>query len=246
MEAKGQSIKVSVNQGIKTTEQYFKEMNKIGRIGMLISLVLLIGVPVLFCTIYDVFPTFSQFMGASGGLLAIFIPMGIANVMVYVPLLGTGTYLALITGNLINLKIPAAVNANQIADTNPGSEEADVIATLAIGISSMLTIVVIAIGVLLLVPLEPILTLPTVKLATKYILPALFGSMLAGMIFPTGKVRVEKQWTAGILPFCLVLVYSYLKGGLGTLQGAALLLMLPVTIFSAKVLYKKGIIKYNK
>ncbi|MFR7768209.1 MAG: hypothetical protein ACLU0Z_06385 [Oscillospiraceae bacterium] len=102
----------------------------------------------------------------------------VAEFLIYTPMLGAGGgYLAFITGNLINMKIPCAVNARDIAGTKTGTAENEIISTLSIATSSLVTIVVLALGVALLVPLQPVLQSPVLQPAFANVVPALFGAM---------------------------------------------------------------------
>ena len=102
----------------------------------------------------------------------------VAEYLIYVPMLGAGgTYLAFITGNLINMKIPCAVTARDIVGVKSGTPENEIISTLSIAVSSLVTILVLALGVLLLIPLQPFLQSPTLQPAFDNVVPALFGAM---------------------------------------------------------------------
>ena len=102
----------------------------------------------------------------------------VAEFLIYTPMLGAGGgYLAFITGNLINMKIPCAVNARDIVGTKTGTAENEIISTLSIATSSLVTIVVLALGVALLVPLQPVLQSPVLQPAFANVVPALFGAM---------------------------------------------------------------------
>lgn len=230
---------------MRTSEQYKKEIHLTGRIGLLITIIILLTVPVIICSVYDIFPTFKQFMLSASGLLAIFVPLTISEVISFTPLLGSAAYLTFITGNIMNLKFPCAKGAMDVAGVTPGTEKADVIATLSVGVSSMLTILIIAAGVLLLVPLTPILQLPAIKTATDYMLPSLFGALALSLLKSSGEVQVKNTWMAGLLPFILILVINIFIYPLAGLEGVALLLMIPLTILCAKILHKKGIIKVS-
>ena len=59
-----------------------------------------------------------------------------------------GGYLAFITGNLINMKIPCAVNARDMVGAKTGTPENEIISTISIATSSLVTILVLAVGVL--------------------------------------------------------------------------------------------------
>ena len=102
----------------------------------------------------------------------------VVEFLVYTPMLGAGgSYLAFITGNLINMKIPCAMNAKELVDAKSGTAENEVIATLSIATSALVTIVVLALGVVLLIPLQPVLQSPVLAPAFANVVPALFGAM---------------------------------------------------------------------
>ena len=101
-----------------------------------------------------------------------------AEFLIYTPMLGSGGgYLAFITGNLINMKIPCAMNARDMVGAEAGTIENEIISTISIATSSLVTIVVLALGVLLMVPLQPILQSPVLQPAFENVVPALFGAM---------------------------------------------------------------------
>jgi hypothetical protein len=65
-------------------------------------------------------------------------------------------------------------------------------------------------GVILLVPLQPLLTMPAVKTATAYMLPALFGSLFLGMFNENcGNFVAKGKLKCAVLPFILVLVVNH-------------------------------------
>ena len=141
-------------------EQFNRRTHVLGRIVSAITLVLLVGAPFLIGTFLGAMPD----MGAvAKGFLSVGLVWTVSSVaefLIYTPMLGAGGgYLAFITGNLINMKIPCAVNARDIVGTKTGTAENEIISTLSIATSSLVTIVVLALGVALLV------------------VPALFGAM---------------------------------------------------------------------
>lgn len=159
-------------------EQFNRRTHVLGRTVCVITLVLLVGAPFLIGTFLGAMPD----MGAVGkGFLSVGIVWAVASVaefLIYTPMLGAGGgYLAFITGNLINMKIPCAVNARDIVGTKTGTAENEIISTLSIATSSLVTIVVLALGVALLVPLQPVLQSPVLQPAFANVVPALFGAM---------------------------------------------------------------------
>ena len=159
-------------------EQFNRRTHVLGRIVSAITLVLLVGAPFLIGTFLGAMPD----MGAVGkGFLSVGLVWTVSSVaefLIYTPMLGAGGgYLAFITGNLINMKIPCAVNARDIVGTKTGTAENEIISTLSIATSSLVTIVVLALGVALLVPLQPVLQSPVLQPAFANVVPALFGAM---------------------------------------------------------------------
>ena len=157
---------------------YTRGTHRIGRICTLITLCLLVSAPFLM----------GSYLGALldlGAVAKAFLSVGlvwtvssVVEFLIYTPMLGAGGgYLAFITGNLINMKIPCALNARDIVGAKTGTPENEIISTLSIAISSLVTILVLAFGVLLLTPLQPILQSEALQPAFSNVVPALFGAM---------------------------------------------------------------------
>ena len=162
----------------KNYESYLKSTHRLGRIVSIITLVLLVGAPFAIGTLLGAGPD----LGAvARGFLSVGLVWTVSSVvefLVYTPMLGAGgSYLAFITGNLINMKIPCAMNAKELVDAKSGTAENEVIATLSIATSALVTIVVLALGVVLLIPLQPVLQSPVLAPAFANVVPALFGAM---------------------------------------------------------------------
>ncbi len=162
----------------KNYESYLKSTHRLGRIVSIITLVLLVGAPFAIGTLLGAGPD----LGAvARGFLSVGLVWTVSSVvefLVYTPMLGAGgSYLAFITGNLINMKIPCAMNAKELVDAKSGTAENEVIATLSIATSALVTIVVLALGVALLIPLQPVLQSPVLAPAFANVVPALFGAM---------------------------------------------------------------------
>ena len=163
-------------------KEYFDKYNKnthiIGRAVSLITLVLLVGAPFVIGNVIGASPNLVAVVKGFASVGLIWTVSSVVEFLVYTPMLGAGGgYLAFITGNLINMKIPCAMNAKDMAGTKSGTTENEIISTLSIASSSLTTIVILALGVLLLVPLQPILQSPALQPAFSNVVPALFGAM---------------------------------------------------------------------
>ena len=159
-------------------EAYLKSTHRIGRTVSVITLILLVGAPFAIGTLLGAAPDLSAVARAFLSVGLVWTVSSVVEYLVYTPMLGAGgSYLAFITGNLINMKIPCAMNAKELVDAKSGTAENEVIATLSIATSSLVTIVVLALGVVLLIPLQPVLQSPVLAPAFANVVPALFGAM---------------------------------------------------------------------
>ena len=162
----------------KIYEDYLKGTHRLGRLVSVLTLIMLVGAPFLIGAILGAMPDLGA---AARGFLAaglVWTASSVVEYLVYTPMLGAGgSYLAFITGNLINMKIPCAMNARELTDARTGTAENEVISTLSIAVSSLVTIVVLALGVLLMIPLQPVLQSPALQPAFDNVVPALFGAM---------------------------------------------------------------------
>ena len=157
---------------------YTRGTHRIGRICTVITLILLVGAPFLMGTYLGALPDLGAVAKAFLAVGLVWTVSSVVEFLIYTPMLGAGGgYLAFITGNLINMKIPCAVNARDIVGAKTGTPENEIISTLSIATSSLVTILVLAFGVLLLTPLQPILQSEALQPAFSNVVPALFGAM---------------------------------------------------------------------
>ena len=167
-----------MNEKKEYLEKYNRTTHILGRTVSAIALILLVGAPFLIGSILGAMPNLGAVAKGFVSVGLIWTISSVVEFLVYTPMLGAGGgYLAFITGNLINMKIPCAMNAREIAHTQSGTTENEIISTLSIAASSLTTIVVLAAGVLLLVPLQPILQSEVLQPAFANVVPALFGAM---------------------------------------------------------------------
>jgi hypothetical protein len=162
--------------------------------------------------------------------------VGVVETITFLPMLGMGgTYLSFVTGNISNLKLPCALAALQQADVKANSEEGEVVSTIAIAVSSIVTTVIVLLGLILIVPLTPILSAPVLDPAFDQILPALFGSL--------GVAFVSRAWKIAIAPVALMLILFI---SLPFLNAGTVGIMVPVsalfTIGVSRILYKKHLL----
>ena len=159
-------------------EKYTETTHRIGKIASLIVLVLLIGAPFLIGSYLGAYPDLAAAGKGFFSVGLIWMISSVAEFLIYTTMLGSGGgYLAFITGNLINMKIPCAINARDMVGAKSGTRENEIISTLSIATSSLVTILVLAVGVAALTPLRPFLQEPALQPAFDNVVPSLFGAM---------------------------------------------------------------------
>ncbi len=221
---------------MKTELTYMDRVHRWGTAWNLSVMVILLLFPVAVGLIFQAPPDIN---GLLMGLLAtapMYWAVGVIETFTFIPMLGAGgSYLSFVTGNISNLKLPCAINALEQANVKANSEEGEVVSTIAIAVSSIVTTVIIILGVLLITPLTPILEAPVLEPAFAQILPALFGGL--------GVAFISKNWRIAIAPVALMLILFI---AVPALNSSTVGIMVPVsvlfTIGVSRVLYKKGLL----
>lgn len=167
-----------MNEKEKFLNQLNNSLHRIGRIMTILVILCLVAVPFVIASIYHTSVDMEGFLAGFAKVAIIYVPVAIVEFLVYAPMLGTGgSYLSFITGNVTNMKIPCAMNARDIAKTEVGTPENEIITTLSTATSAIVTTLVIVAGVILLVPLQPLLQSETLLPAFNNVVPALFGAL---------------------------------------------------------------------
>ena len=159
-------------------EEFNNKLHRLGRITLVLSVVFLVALPFVFGAFFGVSPDMGGFFSGFAKVGVIYIPVAIVEFLVYTPMLGVGgSYLSFITGNVTNMKIPCVMNSKEIAGTTDGTPEHEIISTISVATSAIVTTLVIALGVILMVPLQPVLQNPALLPAFNNVVPALFGAL---------------------------------------------------------------------
>lgn len=215
---------------------YMDSVHRDGRIWNLCMMFVIIMFPIIVGIVFQAMPDWAA---VGKGLIAtapMYWAVGVVETITFIPMLGAGgSYLSFVTGNISNLKLPCALNALESAQVSPKTEEGEIVSTIAIAVSSIVTTVIIILGVILIIPLSPLLENPSLKPAFDQLLPALFGAL--------GVVFISKNWKIAIAPIVLMLILFVFVPAVNT---STVGIMVPVgvvfTLAVSRVLYKKGIL----
>ncbi|MTI65632.1 MAG: hypothetical protein FH753_03440 [Firmicutes bacterium] len=221
-----------IDNNTLTSQKFEKKVHRLGKATILTGIILSLLVPVLLWIIHGVFPPMKQLLLGIGTVSSFMIPLSIAEILAFYPILGSsGIYMAYTTGNIANLKLPSAAIGMEVANVKPSTKEGEVISTIAMAGSVIVSEIILVVGVILLVPISHKLNNPLLKPAFEQILPALFGAL--------GAYYILKEWKLAIVPLTIGIIFSAFN-----LQTA---ISVPIcvlcSIIAAKFLYKKGKIK---
>lgn len=221
---------------MKKNLTYMESVHRDGRIWGIIVALILLCFPLALCIIFKTLPNTEVLIKGVIATAPMYWAVGIVEIFTYVPMLGAGgTYLSFVTGNISNLKLPCAIDAMERANVKASSEEGEVISTISIAVSSIVTTIIIIVGVICIVPLTPVLESPILKPAFDMILPALFGGLAV--------VFISKNLKLSIAPIVLMLALFIF---VPALNAGTVGIMVPVgvlfTVGVARILYKKGIL----
>ena len=212
---------------------YSEKIHLWGRIWCSLALVMFMLFPVAASIYYGAWPGGMALFKGLMGVVPIFWTVGAIEAFTFSPMLGSGgSYLGFVTGNLTNLKVPCAFNAMEIAGVKPGTEEGELISTIAIAVSSIVTTLSIFMGVLLLSQLQPILESEMLAPAFANILPSLFGAL--------GVVFISKNWKIALAPILFMLVLFIAVPSLAKSVSILVPVGAIIAIAAARILYKKG------
>ena len=221
---------------MKKNLSYIDSVHRDGTIWNLGVMLLLMAFPIAVAVIFGASPDWGALVVGLISTAPMYWAVGVIETITFVPMLGAGgSYLSFVTGNISNLKLPCAINALEQNEVSASSEEGEIISTIAIATSSIVTTIIILIGVICIVPLTPILEAPVLEPAFAQMLPALFGGL--------GVAFVSKNWKISIAPVVLMLVLFIF---VPALDSSTVGIMVPVsvlfTIAVGRILYKRGVV----
>lgn len=223
------------------SDSYLESTHRIGRISGIGAVLLILMVPAVITFVFrnEISLDFSRTLSAIITLTAIYGVVSVVEVVSYCPFLGTGgTYLSFITGNIMNMKLPVAMNSLRVNKLDRDSDEAEVVTTLAIGASSIVTTLILFLGMLFLGKLlVPIITGPALAPAFNNVTPALTGALAAPYFMKNKKLSIPTV-IAGCLLY-LVLGYAFMSAN----YSYFMLAFIVISFLCYLGLYKVGFMK---
>jgi hypothetical protein len=215
-------------------KSYESTLHTLGRWSTAIVLAALISVPLLIGLVFSIRIDIPATGAVILGVISMFGVISAIEFVSYAPILGIGgQYLAFITGNIANMKLPAAINSVKVSGYAPGSKEAEIVSTIAIAISTLVTTAILAVGMIFLGSLLPVLQSPALTPAFTNMIPALLGALATPFFLKDYKTASVPMVLAAILT--LILGYAVIS----QLQAFIMPVMLAVAIGWAYFLFKR-------
>ncbi|MDL2314365.1 hypothetical protein LJC36_05230 [Desulfovibrio sp. OttesenSCG-928-C14] len=214
--------------------EYLPYIIKWGRLTNWTAVVLCFCPALVLAFVFDLMPPASAILN---GFIAIASAVGViwfVEPISYFPIIGVaGTYMAFMSGNIGNLRIPCAMIAQKIAGVEPGTNEGSIVATLGISVSIVVNITILTIGIIAGAKVLQALP-PSVNSALQLLLPALFGAIFVQ--FAMAKLRLAPI----VLAICLLLTLGVKAGIVPGYLSTLLAVFASIAI--AVLMYKKKII----
>ena len=210
---------------------YMDKVHTWGRIWCVAALLFFLSIPLAISLHFGVTPRM-EIIGKGVASIAFFFATGIVEVIAYSPLLGAGgTYLSFVTGNIMNLKMPCALNAMDNAKVKANTEEGEVVTTIAICSSIIVTTVVIAVfGVIFALnpSFSETMQSDTFAPAFQQVTYTIFGSLAATYFI--------KHWKISIFPIAAISLILVFAGNLAI--GVLIPVGVVLAMVGAHVMYK--------
>ncbi len=228
----------------KELDSYQIGIHRLGRITSAIIVIALIAVPLVVTVssgvMIDIPTTIKGFIG-------IFSLMGILTFVEffsYTPLMGPGAmYLTFITGNTINMKLPAAMSSVKLSGVEQGSREAELISLIAVAVSSLVTVVILTLGMIGMSFLLPIMQSPQLQPAFANLMPALLGALATPMFFKD-KTAIKAASVPSLIAMAISLGIGF--AAFAQMTSLAMPIFMAIAVGWRYVLYKSELKKTEK
>lgn len=209
-------------------DNYISGITKIGRTTMLLGMVATLA-PALLMTFYFGYnPGISAIIAGAICQISVSGAFWFSEPISYYPIVGrAGLYMTFLSGNTVNVRIPAAISAQQASGHLPGTNKGSIMGTVGMGVSVWVCAILLTISI---IAGETLLAKVPASFMTvlSLIIPALFGG-----IFTQFAIKSPKTGTfALIVCYIMMQVVKILPGNLS-------FLITVVAVFSSIYVAKK-------
>jgi len=226
------------NSSNSVSASWEKSVKRIGISTLIAAMIASFG-PFLYLYFkYGVMPSFDMLMSAWSSVAIAYGALYIIEPLSYFPSLGTsGSYMGWLAGSVAQMRVTSSLVAKDIIGVEDGTQEGEIISTAAIAGSVVINIVVLSVGAIAGYQILGILPEVITNALKAYIVPSIFGAVLAMM----GSSRLN----IAVPSFLVMLVVNYARkaGFLPIPSWSILVFAVLGTMLYARVLFKKGKLK---
>ncbi|MEW9096001.1 MAG: hypothetical protein AB2417_13050 [Clostridiaceae bacterium] len=160
-------------------DKYIKDITRIGRFTMILGIIVSLLPPLVMTVIFGFNPGLGAILAGTISQMSVSGAFYFSEPISYFPIVGrAGLYMGFLSGNLVNMRIPAAVSALEGSGYKSGTDEGAIMGTIGIGVSIWVGIVFLLLSVLAGQTVLAALPQSVTKMLS-LIIPALFGGVFA-------------------------------------------------------------------
>lgn len=181
------------NETMQTTQQiydneYIPYSIKWGRLTSLLGVVASFVPLAVLAIVFDIMPALDAIVAAATIRISACVVYYFVEPISFQPVLGIpGTYMAFLSGNISNLRVPCSSVAQKAAGVEEGTPEGAVLSTSGVAVSIVVNLLILTAGVLLGAQIIAMIPESLVS-ALVYLVPALYGAMLMQMVLYAPKI----------------------------------------------------------
>lgn len=183
--------------------QFSRPVISIGKWTLLLAIPMSF-IPVIYLGIrYGAWPPISSILTAWFLVASVYGVEYFMTPISYYPILGnSGTYMAFLSGNIANVRVPTAMVAQEAVGVKAGTKAGEIIATLGMGGSIISGLIITTLAAFAGTQIISVLPDSVMK-AFDYVLPAIFGALFAlfAIKFP--------KYAAFAITLAVILVYGF-------------------------------------
>lgn len=209
-------------------DNYLTGITKIGRVTMLLGMLATL-LPALLMTFYFGYnPGISAIIAGAVCQISVSGAFWFSEPISYYPIVGrAGLYMTFLSGNTVNVRIPAAISAQQASGHTSGTNKGSIMGTVGMGVSVWICAILLTLSI---IAGEAILSKVPASFMTvlSLIIPALFGGIFTQFAIKSPKTGV----------FALAVCYIMMQV-VKILPGNLSFLITVVAVFSSIYVAKK-------
>lgn len=216
--------------------RWFKPVNRLGRTTEIIAIIASFFPFIYLCVVYGQIPDGASFGSAIGMLVSAYVVSWIVEPISYFPALGTaGTYMGILAGSMAQMRVPAALVAKRVAGVEDNTQEAEIIGTCGIAGSVYMNIIILTLTLVFGNIIIAALPQAVLDAMSKYVLPAIFGAILA-MFTTKGKLQI----TVPVFALSILFYYLATVGFIPIPIPFLLIISVVLGVIVARIEYKLG------